>query len=455
MPDRHADAEPRAPPRRRGLRAGIELAVVSGTHVDNVDGQLAARPGGPGAAAPAAQPRLGGLPRRSRRARGWSTGATASAEEDAALIARRAADGRAPRGARPEGRDRLGAPEPPQDRSDPRAGVGRSAEGADRRAARRRGAPAGGRRHRRPRRRGRDRARRRDRGRARRPAGDQRRQARRDRPHRQVRLGSLDRPRAVARGIGPARCSSSATSSGRSAACPAATPTCWCEARAATAVSVGVEPAGFPPTSSRSAAARDASSAVLEDQIARRRRGELPVVDADPAWTLTRRRRRSAARARARVAAHARRRPARDARQRRSRRIRAGDPSVLLSGVYTGTGAETALLPAPRWNTVAIARSSSARVAPRARPAHRRAAPQRAAIGDADGSTRCSLSSLARPATAVLRVRGPGARASAPPGAAAATRRDAAQTGSGDGTARGCASRDGRRLDRRRGHDAR
>ena len=28
--------------------AGLELAVVSGTHVGNVDGQLAARPAGPG-----------------------------------------------------------------------------------------------------------------------------------------------------------------------------------------------------------------------------------------------------------------------------------------------------------------------------------------------------------------------------------------------------------------------
>ena len=42
VPDRAADAGARAAPRRGGCaRAGIELAVVSGTHVGNVDGQLA------------------------------------------------------------------------------------------------------------------------------------------------------------------------------------------------------------------------------------------------------------------------------------------------------------------------------------------------------------------------------------------------------------------------------
>jgi hypothetical protein len=49
VPDRHTDAG-----RIRGLveqacAHGLELAIVSGTHVDNVDGQLGARPAaGPG-----------------------------------------------------------------------------------------------------------------------------------------------------------------------------------------------------------------------------------------------------------------------------------------------------------------------------------------------------------------------------------------------------------------------
>ena len=49
VPDRRADAtrDPRRSSRRRARR-GLELAVVSGTHVGNVDGQLAARPRGPG-----------------------------------------------------------------------------------------------------------------------------------------------------------------------------------------------------------------------------------------------------------------------------------------------------------------------------------------------------------------------------------------------------------------------
>ena len=65
--------------------AGIELAIVSGTHVDNVDGQLAARPGGPGRPGAAAQPRLGGLPRRSRRAAARGAPYGDAPEEDAAL----------------------------------------------------------------------------------------------------------------------------------------------------------------------------------------------------------------------------------------------------------------------------------------------------------------------------------------------------------------------------------
>jgi len=48
VPDREADA---TEARRRVealLAAGIYVAVVSGTHVGNIDGQLAARPNGPG-----------------------------------------------------------------------------------------------------------------------------------------------------------------------------------------------------------------------------------------------------------------------------------------------------------------------------------------------------------------------------------------------------------------------
>ncbi len=48
VPDRSADASPVRRAVEAACSAGLNVAVVSGTHVGNVDGQLAARPGGPG-----------------------------------------------------------------------------------------------------------------------------------------------------------------------------------------------------------------------------------------------------------------------------------------------------------------------------------------------------------------------------------------------------------------------
>ena len=87
------------------------------------------------------QPRLGGLRRRP-------IGATArrAADRDAGRGggARRCdvCNRREPRRARPPGGDRVAASQPAQDRPDPGTGVGRPAEGEDRRAARRRREPA-------------------------------------------------------------------------------------------------------------------------------------------------------------------------------------------------------------------------------------------------------------------------------------------------------------------------
>ena len=76
-------------------------------------------------------------------------------------------------------------------------------------------------------------------------------------------------------------------SSDRSAACPEATRWLLVDDRSgATAVSVGVEPGGVPDGVVWLGGGPDAFAAVLEDQIARRRRGELPIVVEDPQWTL-------------------------------------------------------------------------------------------------------------------------------------------------------------------------
>jgi hydroxymethylpyrimidine pyrophosphatase-like HAD family hydrolase len=48
VPDRRADATRIRHRIEEACAAGLELAIVSGTHVRNVDGQLAARPAGPG-----------------------------------------------------------------------------------------------------------------------------------------------------------------------------------------------------------------------------------------------------------------------------------------------------------------------------------------------------------------------------------------------------------------------
>jgi hypothetical protein len=115
----------------------------------------------------------------------------------------------------------------------------------------------------------------------------------------------------------------------------------------ATALSVGVEPAGVPAGVIALGGGPEAFAAVLADQIARRRRRELPAADPGRAWALqvdgvdpllervheslltlsdgllgTRG---------SVLVAHP-----------------AGTPSVLFAGVYTGS--ESTLLPAPRWN---------------------------------------------------------------------------------------------------------
>ena len=59
------------------------------------------------------------------------------------------------------------------------------------------------------------------------------------------------------------------------------------EAERATAVSVGAEPTGTPPGVIALGGGPDAFLALLEDQLERRRKRDVPQVDADADWTLT------------------------------------------------------------------------------------------------------------------------------------------------------------------------
>ena len=152
--------------------------------------------------------------------------------------------------------------------------------------------------------------------------------------------------------------------------------------------------------------------AVLADQIARRHRGELPVVNPDPQWTITiadtQPRRERVHEALLTVA---------DGRlgTRGSLLMSdpADDPSVLLPGVYTGEGPETQLLSGPRWNVLEL--SSGVEVSARRVLDLRSGTLAYDLAGDAP--LRALLfSSLARPATTAMRVNGSGATLPEPGG---------------------------------------
>ena len=131
VPDRSADASELRALVEELSALGLDLIVVTGTHVGNVDGQLGARPTGPG--------RLYFCVNRGSEVYAASPdglelveGRQATPAEEAALDAAAAdtvAELGAPRCHRGGG---LAAAEPAQDRPDPGAGVGRPAEGADR-----------------------------------------------------------------------------------------------------------------------------------------------------------------------------------------------------------------------------------------------------------------------------------------------------------------------------------
>jgi len=151
----------------------------------------------------------------------------------------------------------------------------------------------------------------------------------------------------------------------------------------------------------RLSGAIDVLAAALEDQIARRRRGEPPVAALDPAWTLAfegvEPMRERAIESLVTLA---------DGRlgTRGSLLVERGhgDPAVLMSGVYARGGAESHLLPAPRWNTIAFDGDAGASVR-RVLDLHTGVLYQH--LGSEDGLEAVLFCSLARPATAVLRAR--------------------------------------------------
>ncbi len=174
------------------------------------------------------------------------------------------------------------------------------------------------------------------------------------------------------------------------------------EASRATAFSVGAEPTGTPARVLSLRGGPEQFLAVLGDQLERRRRGDVPELDDDPAWTLeivgvdpklervhesllTIADGRFGTRG-APLLAHP------DA-----------DPGVLAANVYVGSGAETELAAAPEWATLPGRQPTG--------PALRRRLDLRTGVLAQDGRIRAvGLSSLARPGTVALRAHGSGRR---------------------------------------------
>jgi trehalose/maltose hydrolase-like predicted phosphorylase len=190
------------------------------------------------------------------------------------------------------------------------------------------------------------------------------------------------------------------------------------EAARSTAASVGAEPTGTPAGVCALGGGPERFLALLSDQVERRRRGDVPELDADPAWTI-----------------------GVDGVDPHLERVHeslltiadgrlgtrgaplfhhpVADPGVVAAGVYAGEGPETQLAPCPDWATLSGALP--------AEPQLGRQLELRTGLLRQDGPLAAlQLSSLARPGTVAMRaqapagLRGEGRRTLAGPGIVAA-----------------------------------
>jgi Glycosyl hydrolase family 65 central catalytic domain/Glycosyl hydrolase family 65, C-terminal domain len=161
----------------------------------------------------------------------------------------------------------------------------------------------------------------------------------------------------------------------------------------ATAVSVGAEPTGVPSDVIALGGGPDAFVALLEDQLARRIAGDPPELDGDPLWTLES--------------------DEADPLLERVRdslfsiadgRLGTSDGVVLAAGLYDGDGPETTLLPCPIWQRLVPVDRAIER---RRRRLDLRAGVLAEEIETSDGTLRAALfTSLARPGTTAVRAEG-------------------------------------------------
>ena len=168
------------------------------------------------------------------------------------------------------------------------------------------------------------------------------------------------------------------------------------EASRSPAISVGAEPTGTPSLVHSLGGGPERFLELLSDQLLRRQRGDVPELDGDPAWTLEvegfepeleRVRESQLTLADGQLGS------------RGSPLLNdpATNPGVLMSGVYRGEGAEVELAPCPDWTRLSGELP--------ARPPLRRRLDLRAGLLRQDGPiTALQLSSLAHPGTVVLRA---------------------------------------------------
>ena len=175
------------------------------------------------------------------------------------------------------------------------------------------------------------------------------------------------------------------------------------EAAAATAVSVGVEPTGVPAGVLALGGGPEAFLDILEDQLRRRKEGEVPGIGEEPVWTIT-------------IhgfdpeleRVHESLLTIADGRIGTRGSALGDDPaathSVLASGIYTGGGSATELLPCPLWNRLPLDRIGGSGLR---RVLDLRTGLLRREFSSARGSHSALLfSSLARPGVTALRAEG-------------------------------------------------
>jgi trehalose/maltose hydrolase-like predicted phosphorylase len=170
------------------------------------------------------------------------------------------------------------------------------------------------------------------------------------------------------------------------------------DAARATVVSVGREPTGTPPRVLAVGGGPAAVLAILEDQLARRLRWDVPDVDDDTAWSLT-----------IDGLDHSLERVHESLLALGDGRLgtrgipalgnSATDPAVVLAGMYEGVGPASELAHGPVWPQLADAQDFA--------PRRRRLDLRTGTLREYGPIESIRFSSFARPATTVLRASGP------------------------------------------------